>query len=161
MRPTPDRVREAMFSILGDLTDATVLDLFAGTGAIGFEALSRGAKHVTAVEKARPAADAIEANRRSLGIAEETYDLIRADIARALPRLVERRFDLIFADPPYAEATSFAPLILQASLQLLSERGRLILEHARRDPAPESTLELEETRVYGDTALSFYVRRNE
>lgn len=159
MRPTPDRVREALFSILGDLTDATVLDLFAGTGAVGFEALSRGAKHVTAVEKARLAADAIEANRRSLGVPESSYDLIRADIARVLPRLVERRFDLIFADPPYAEAMTFAPAILQASLQLLSDGGRMILEHARRDPAPESLLELAETRVYGDTALSFYVRR--
>ena len=100
VRPTPARVKEALFSILSSqLEDARVLDLFAGSGALGFEAISRGAAHVTFVEAHRPTALAITATAREFGVSERC-EVIAAPAERVATRLRER-YDLIFADPPY------------------------------------------------------------
>jgi 16S rRNA (guanine966-N2)-methyltransferase len=101
IRPTPGRVKEALFSILGDtIVGARVLDLFAGTGAIGFEALSRGAAHVTFVEFHAPAAQAIRGTAADLGV-ERRSTVVCAPAEKAVTR-VSGRFDFVYADPPYA-----------------------------------------------------------
>src|SRR5436305_5485400 len=106
-RPTADRVREALFSALGDVSDMTVLDLFAGSGALGIEALSRGAAQATFVERARPALTALRANLEALDITAQ----IHAGDARALVRNATqagRTYDLVFVDPPYRESERLA-----------------------------------------------------
>jgi 16S rRNA (guanine966-N2)-methyltransferase len=160
-RPTADRVREALFSALGDLTGALVCDLYAGTGALGIEALSRGARRAVFVESARPALGVLRDNLASL-------DLTGA--ARVVPHSVERglellrdegAFDLALLDPPYAELAraAIAAARLAGPLALLAPDGRLVLEHARRDAAPEiAGLVCAATRLYGDTAVSLYTR---
>jgi 16S rRNA (guanine966-N2)-methyltransferase len=165
-RPTADRVREALFSVLGDIEGSEVLDLYAGTGALGIEALSRGAQHATFVEQARPALRALRQNIQQLELGALTTVLPVA-VERALKTAPWSRggFHLIFLDPPYAmvrggrfsdSLTKVAPRGLASAL--LPE-GRIILEHASAEKAPEvSGIALEQTRVYGDTALSFYLR---
>lgn len=160
-RPTSDRVREALFSMLGDVTGARVLDVYAGTGALGIEALSRGAARATFVESARPALAALRENLASLGL---------GDAARVVPLPAERAhadverdgpFELVLADPPYdrlGEAASFL-LRLASAPGALAEGVRVVLEHAARAPAPAlPPLEHRTTRTYGDTAVSLYVR---
>lgn len=159
VRPTSDRVREALFNVLGALDDADVLDICAGTGAIGLEALSRGATAAVAIEQDRHALRAIAANAASLG-AGATHRVVALDLRRALPTLAAegRRFHLIFCDPPWARAPELGRLVLEAARQLLAEGGTVVLEHAARDvsPEPPAGLALGQTRRYGDTALSFY-----
>ena len=120
-RPTADRVREALFSILGDVAELDVLDLFAGSGAFGFEALSRGAASATLVEAARPALAALRANVASLAVADRVH-LVATDVETALARLEKegRRFGLVFLDPPYAAGRG------AATLAALVERGLLV-----------------------------------
>ncbi len=160
-RPTPDRVREALFSILGDVDDLRVLDLYSGTGALAIEALSRGAKDAVLVEKDRSSKAAIEENLETLGL-EDRAELIFSDVARALARLTAsgQRFDLVLADPPYADAAAQLGSILPALPALLCEGGRVVLEHGRRTDPPEAPVGLvfEDTRRYGETALSFYTK---
>ena len=165
-RPTADRVREALFSVLADVEGETVLDLFAGTGALGIEALSRGAAHATFVESARPALRALRQNLHALEL---------GDVTTVLPMAVERvlktppwrgeAFDLVFLDPPYAVlrggcfADALAMAVERGVASSLRSGGRMILEHASPEDAPEvAGFTLEKTRVYGDTALSFYLR---
>jgi 16S rRNA (guanine966-N2)-methyltransferase len=161
-RPTSDRVREALFAVLGDVEGASVLDLYAGSGALAIEALSRGAARALCVERERRAVDALRRNLDALGLADRCTVLAvplaraRAAVARAAP------FDLVLCDPPYDDVDSglLAREIdrLLAS-GLLPEGGRLVLEHATRTPPPElAGLGLEKTRRYGDTTLSFYER---
>lgn len=159
-RPTTDRVREALFSILASrgagLVDGRVLDLFAGTGALGLEALSRGAAHVTFVERDRDALKALHANVTSLGAAKQTRVVAQA-VERALPQLAGP-WDLVFADPPWDDVDDVAPPVLGGLAASLAPGGLVVLEHRAGAPAPEvPVLELEETRRYGDTALAFYV----
>ncbi len=153
-RPTSDRVREALFNILGDLDGAAVLDVCAGTGAIGLEALSRGAASAVAVEHDRHALKALRANAEALGA---PLEVIARDLRQALPAL-ERRFHLVFCDPPWAQAPVIGAQVLDAARRLLVPGGVAILEHAARTPALDAPagLALRETRRYGDTALSFY-----
>ncbi len=165
-RPTSDRVREALFSILGDLEGATVLDLFAGTGALGIEALSRGASHATFVENARPALRALAQNLETLGLGSKAR-VLTTSVERALSAMSwgPEAFDVVFLDPPYREVRdgSFDPALakaIDASLAAsLRGGGRVVLEHAKNALAPDVPgLGLERTRIYGDTALSFYFR---
>lgn len=147
VRPTPDRVREAWFSILGSvITNATVLDLFAGSGALGLEALSRGASHATFVESADRSLQAIRANIASLGV-EERCTVIRGDALRCVTEATEP-WDLVVADPPYAtdHAGQLAALFLRAPFARL-----LSIEHRA-----DCSFEGGETRRYGDTALTFW-----
>jgi 16S rRNA (guanine966-N2)-methyltransferase len=164
-RPTSDRVREALFSILGDMEDVDVLDLFAGTGALGIEALSRGAAHATFVECGAPALRALRRNLTALALEGET-SVFPLRVERALSSVPwgARRFDLVFMDPPYAEIRGgvfpkgLAKAVGQGFSTALKPAARLVLEHASSDAPPAVPgLDVEGTRTYGDTSLSFYV----
>ena len=155
VRPTPARVKEALFSILADRVDnANVLDLFAGTGALGFEALSRGAAHATFVEQHRPTADALRGTARALGLAERTTVLaLPADRAA---RTVEGRYDLVFADPPYAQAYPAAAFAALRERGAIDEQSLVIYEHSSREQAPaDPAFRLQRAAVYGEVALAF------
>lgn len=159
-RPTTDMVREALFSALFDVEDLRVLDLFSGTGAVGLEALSRGAAHVTFVESGRPALAALEQNLARLAVPERQREIVRGPVARALPRLLEAgaRFDLVFADPPYDLADEALALVLEAGRDLLEPDGDLVCEHRGKAPAPVALPGLvhRKTKRYGEAALSYF-----
>jgi 16S rRNA (guanine966-N2)-methyltransferase len=162
LRPTSDRLRETLFDILGpSVRGARVLDGFAGTGAIGIEALSRGAAHVTFVEKDPRAVELIEANLEALGVGrgsarEGEHVIIRAGLADVARRWPDGEFDLIVLDPPYAD-TALSDAIGVAH-PLVTAGTRLIIEHATRHapPAEQSGLRLQRTVKAGDSSLSFY-----
>ena len=161
-RPTAEKVRQALFNILGERTPgARFLDLFAGSGAVGLEALSRGARSAVFVENSREALNALRANIRALG-AEEKASVLPLDWLSALKRLETRGelFDLIFADPPYRLAAATAPgnpLSRLFPCAILKPSGLLILESFARDPEREDVnLRLLRRADYGQTALSFY-----
>lgn len=158
-RPTSDRVREAIFSSLGDVEDLCVLDLYAGSGALGIEALSRGARSVVFVEQAKPAIAVLRANLRDLAL-EARSEIFATAVDRALRHLVRRRFDLLFADPPYAglEAAAKSLAMLVSGDAAVAVGARLVLEHASRDTSPPiAGLTLQRMRKYGDTAVAVYV----
>lgn len=162
-RPTSDRVREALFSVLSaqnaPIEGANVLDLFAGTGALAFESISRGAARATLVDHSPEALQCIAANAKSLGI-ERSIRILRGRAETHIGKLPPQAFQLIFLDPPYADVKepAFHPLLASAAA-LLSEDGVLILEHASSDEAPAiSGLSSSPTRIYGDTALTLYGR---
>ncbi|MCK6550898.1 16S rRNA (guanine(966)-N(2))-methyltransferase RsmD, partial [Myxococcota bacterium] len=159
-RPTSDRVREALFSILFDVEGARVLDLFAGTGAFGLEALSRGAVHATFVEQARAALDALDRNVRELSIPQVAIEVRAQRVDRALAALARagRRFELVFADPPYDDADTVLPAILPAITALLAPGGRVVLEarSTSEPPGPPPGLASTDARRYGETLLAFY-----
>ena len=157
LRPTSDRLRETLFNILAPrIEGARVLDGYAGTGAVGIEALSRGAAHVTFVEQDRRAAGLIEDNLRALGVTSR-YAIIRAGFAGAAAR-VTGPFEIIFLDPPYGAAE--LDEALQAAAPLTAGNTLLIVEHATRDAAPVAMGPLVRTRELkqGDSALAFYQR---
>jgi len=162
-RPTSDRVREALFSIIEarlDLEGVLVLDLFAGSGALGLEALSRGAASATLVDEARTAQQTIASNADQLGLAGQCT-LLRLEVGAALALLERegRRFDLVLADPPYADDPDV--LLEEISRRgLLADGGLLLLEHSRRTTPAErcGELALVLRRRYGDTQLSLYQR---
>ena len=155
LRPTSDKLRETLFNILSPVIEgARVLDGYAGTGAVGIEALSRGAAHVTFVERDRRAQALIAANLAACGVADG-YVIIRAGIERAAADLPPASFDLVLLDPPYEHDAATA---IQAVAALLAANGTLVLEHARRRTTPASVGELTRTRevVSGDSALALY-----
>jgi len=158
-RPTADRVREALFSILGDVEDLDVLDLFAGSGALGLEALSRGARHATFVETAHAAVQAIRANVESLDVRARTR-LVSGEVRRALRdiKTAGGGIGLVFLDPPYASAETAAVLADLDAADVLLDGAWIVLEHASRTEPPPGTSRrtLRFTRTYGDTALTFY-----
>lgn len=158
-RPTTDRVREALFSALGSVAGARVLDLYAGTGALGIEALSRGAASAVFVESARPALAALRENLRSLDLASVTR-VVGEPVGRAVARLAAEAgasppFDLVFADPPYDDVDA-ALDALEGLLPVLAPDARIVLEHAtRRPPRAPAALAPGRARTYGDTTLLF------
>ena len=154
-RPMTDRAREALFNILGDISGLAVLDAYAGSGALGLEALSRGARQVIGIESARPAAAAIRRNVAALSL-EDRYHLVEQPLERWLPTAAADRFDLIMADPPYQQTDL---QVLDELARRLTEAGLLVLKHSRRVAAPEfSQLQLLKHRSYADNALSVYGR---
>ena len=167
IRPTSDRAREALFSILGDTVQgAQVLDLFAGTGALGLEAFSRRASFVVFVDHSRLALDLIKKNILLClsGYSGECelrviqHDLAKEIPIRKLPPEVEAGFDLIFADPPYGKNISLSVLDSINKSNLLKDDGMLIVEERFNVDPPEqlSHLSLVEKRVYGENAFWLY-----
>ncbi|VAX19045.1 16S rRNA (guanine(966)-N(2))-methyltransferase [hydrothermal vent metagenome] len=175
IRPTSDKVREALFGIIGSrIKDASFLDLFGGTGAVGFEAVSRGASDVTIVEA--DSIDLIRKNGVKLKIEKsEQLHLVRSDAAEAM-KMIEKRgemFDFIFADPPWHEG--YEAETIKNVAGILASDGTLILEAYYKTKPPETSkmsktsempepdsgqkpgLRLKDSRRYGDTALHFYV----
>jgi 16S rRNA (guanine966-N2)-methyltransferase len=155
LRPTSDRLRETLFNILmPGIRGARVLDGYAGTGAVGIEALSRGAAHVTFVEQDPRAGALIARNLARCGVADR-HVIIRASLAASTARL-GGPFDIVFLDPPYGAAELAGGL--EAGASLLAHGGLLVIEHARRDAAPEGISGLRRTRelLQGDSALAFY-----
>ena len=160
-RPTAAKVREAIFNILGPPPGGSVLDLYAGTGSLGLEALSRGADRVVFVERDRHALGVLRHNLRELGFAPRAT-VIAADVRTGLRRLAgsvqgEDRFSWVFMDPPYAAETE-AILSELSSADLLAGCAVVIVEHDKRHRPPPSLggLFLTDRREYGDTELSFY-----
>jgi 16S rRNA (guanine966-N2)-methyltransferase len=148
-----------MFSMLGNVTEAHVLDLYAGSGALGIEALSRGARRAVFVEKDRAALATLRQNLATLHLVDVS-DVIATTVSRAQPLLRGRAFDLVLVDPPYADAARAAGEVsrLAESEHGLAQGARIVIEHASRDPAPVVAGGVRQrTRVYGDTALSCYV----
>ena len=160
-RPTSDRVREALFSSLGrQVLDAHVLDLFAGSGALGLEALSRGAGTVVFVEQQRQNAAIVRENLTALGFGGQA-DLMIRDFAAALKALGrgEQRFDLIFLDPPYDSDFLHRSMETIDTLDLLRAEGVVVAEHRRNlELNPPSSLLITSKKQYGDTALTFLER---
>jgi 16S rRNA (guanine966-N2)-methyltransferase len=162
-RPTSDRVREALFGILaaaGAIEGARVLDLYAGTGALALEALSRGAADATLVESSGAALGVLRANVGALGLGARAR-VLELDVERAAARIAGAGpFDIVLADPPWAHVDSGAAeraLAHIVSAGALKAGGWFVLEHSSRSPPPAvALLERLETRVYGDTALTFY-----
>ena len=152
VRPTSDRVREALFSILGDISGLRVLDLFAGSGALAIEALSRGAASAVLVENDRPALDAIRANLEPL--ADVEAEVVRAD---ALRWLDGRRgpFDLVFVDPPYSSARKLAGPLTQKLSAALSPEALIVSESDKRDPMTLA-FPLADERIYGHTRIAIH-----
>lgn len=159
LRPTSDRLRETLFNVLAPrVAGARVLDVYAGSGAVGIEAISRGAAHVTFVESDRRAQALVAENLERCGIAEG-YAIIRASAARAFDTLRSSPsfvpFDIVLLDPPYDHPAAQALTGVDA---LVGSGGLVVFEHARRTTAPETIGRLARTRdlVSGDSALAFY-----
>jgi len=162
-RPTSDRLRETLFNILAPRSQAVrFLDLCAGTGAVGIEALSRGAAHVVFVDQSRKMCGLIEANLKSLDIASDAYQIVQIDASDYLKRRVKKcelPFNIVFFDPPYA-ADYDEPLnfIGEHSSQILDAEGVLIVEHYKKKELPGQFSGLTRYRELkqGDSVLSFY-----
>lgn len=151
-RPTSDRVREALFSILADVEGARVLDLFAGSGALAIEALSRGAASAVLVDNDRRALDAARANLAPLeGIDARVVD---ADALSWLRRASDS-YDLVFVDPPYSCAGRLAGPLSQALPAVLSPNARIVSESDKRDPLTLA-FPLSTERIYGDTRVAIH-----
>ena len=168
IRPTADRLRETLFNVLcaGDpaaLAESTWLDLYAGTGAVGIEALSRGARMVYFVESSKAAADLIAANLMSLGIASG-FQIVKTEVGKALRQLEAAGSiaDFVFLDPPYSMQDEYAKTMAAlAESKLLGDRSMVIAEHQKKFDPGDTFGELRRYRklVQGDAALSFYRRQ--
>jgi 16S rRNA (guanine966-N2)-methyltransferase len=153
-RPTADRVREALFSMLGDVSGARVLDLYAGSGALGIEALSRGACAVTFVDRDPRAVAAIRRNLDAVGAEQE---VLRGDAMRYLGRAEAGSFDLVFLDPPYDSAGRLGDSLSERLPRILRERALIVTESHKRKPL-ELDLPLLRERIYGDTRIAVHRR---
>lgn len=155
VRPTSDRLRETLFNILApEIEGARVLDVYAGTGAVGLEALSRGAQWVTFIEHDRRTVALLRQNVAQCGA--EACAIVARDAVEALQSPTPEPFDIVFLDPPYASAARDVALRLAAAH--VAPGGVLVLEHATREPAPETAgaLTHSRTRRQGDSSLTFY-----
>ena len=162
MRPTSDRLRETLFNILGPaVEDSLFVDLYAGTGAIGIEAISRGAKEVVLVEEHAASARLIQENLKALGASTGTAEVMAVPAAKALEKLAARHrmADFVFLDPPYKDQEERL-LVLEFldESHLLAPQGLVIVEHSSKVELPKRFMRLERMRVVeqGDAALSFY-----
>ncbi len=163
-RPTSDRLRETLFNILNPKIDddTRFLDLCAGTGAVGIEAVSRGAKFAAFVDKSRRACALIEENLDLLEIPEEQTEVFCSSAEKFIARNKENLWDFIFYDPPYQE--NYRLLLFEIgenASQLLTDEGTLIIEHRVKNVLPETVGEISRRRVLkqGETQLSFYERK--
>jgi 16S rRNA (guanine966-N2)-methyltransferase len=153
-RPTSDRVREAVFSILGPIDGLRVLDLFAGSGAMGIESLSRGAAEATLVDSSAASIAAIRRNLSALEL-EATVSHEKAEIFLERARRDGRQYDLVFVDPPYRRASSLSQRLSAALTPVLSRGARVVAESDRREPLELSLAPLDRRR-YGDTLILIF-----
>jgi len=156
VRPTSDKVKQALFNILGEkVNKASFLDLFAGAGGIGIEALSRGAERVVFVDDARDSLHVIKKNIELIGFSKRT-EIVGAKVEKYLKKASEQ-FDIVFLDPPYTfEQEPVLDLIAESGI--LNPDAIVIAEHFKKQPSPKQVGELMLSReaVYGDTVLAFY-----
>lgn len=162
VRPTQNKVRKAFFDILGDFVkDCDVLELFAGSGSVGIEAFSYGAKDVTFVDNDVRCLKIIEDNLKNLGLV--SYRLYKMDSIEAVDFLANRgqSFDLIFLDPPYGQGLAKNSLLRLGACDILNPSGFVVLEHSKREELPgiEGGLTLYKRKKYGEAFLSIYDRR--
>ena len=156
-RPFTDRAKEALFSSLGGrVADARVLDLYAGSGSLGIEALSRGAREATFVEKSWRALQSIEANLDACGF---TGTVVSSDVAEFLAKSTGQ-FDLVFVDPPYSLSLALVNNVLAAAADRLAEGGTMVVHRRAGEtpPTPPIPTELSDERRYGDTQLYVFTR---
>ncbi|OPL15650.1 MAG: hypothetical protein AVO39_07440 [delta proteobacterium MLS_D] len=159
IRITSDRVKEALFNILGSVEGARFLDMFAGTGNVGIEALSRGAAAAVFIEIRSSHAAVIRTNVERCGFGDH-FEIIRASFDRGAALLRERkeRFDVIFADPPYERGLAERAVNVLCEASLLAPGGVVVVEHSAREQFDGTGgLVLKDRRSYGDTVLSFFV----
>lgn len=160
IRPTSNKVREALFSILGGkVPEADVLDLFAGSGSLGLEALSRGAQSAVFVENNAKCAAVIRRNINSLEVSGKAK-VIQLNVPQAIKKISKSKFDLIFMDPPYFKDWVKKILIIISQYDILRGLGLCVFEHHKKEMVPEEAeglVRFRQTR-YGDTVLSFYRR---
>ncbi len=176
VRPTQDKVRESVFNIIGGYPDgATVLDLFAGSGAYGLEAISRGANSVLFVDNNVNSIKAIRHNIEGLSLENQTK-VVKADVLKLIPKLYTNKYnyDLVFLDPPYwkemfiskdgEKVVSMAKktLIMLDEYDILMPSGLIVAEHHLKDDLGAlKTLELKKSAIYGDTKVSFFKKKRE
>jgi len=155
LRPTPSKVRQALFNILGSVDGFHVLDLYAGSGMMALEALSRGAESAISIEQDRRAVKALQQSCTTLNLAD-TWSIHAGSVEQRLSRLAGKKFDLIFADPPYAQGFSeaFPELLAQHDIDC----GQLVIEESSRiQPNWPDGWVCQQTRRYGDTCLHFLI----
>ncbi len=163
IRPATARVRESVFQILGNLEGMEVLDLFAGTGSVGLEALSRGARHVVFVDSGIPAVKLLLKNLTQIGLLDQAHVLKKsANAAIEILFQKKQQFDLIFLDPPYDRGLIDSTLKKLHQFDLLLPNGEIICEHSPRElPTFLSGLRLVDQRKYGQTYVSFLRKKHE
>ena len=161
IRPTSDKVKEALFNIIGPrIIESRFLDLFAGTANIGIEALSRGAKHVTFVEKKVSSVELMKRNLQLCGFTN--FEIIHYDVLKIIPSLNnrQRKFGIIFIDPPYNSDLALKTLELLSITNIVEQDHLIIVEHGQKNPLKEQIGDLSSQRIekFGDTLLSFYLK---
>jgi 16S rRNA (guanine966-N2)-methyltransferase len=162
IRPTPDKVKGAIFNILGErIIESSFLDLFAGTGAVGIEALSRGAKEVIFADNSIKAINLVKENTLRFQIPNSKFQIVRADSIEIIKKFSPSQFDLIFLDPPYKSDLGEKALLEISNHNILKEDGEVIWEHYYKSVVSGqwsvvSRLQLKRTIRYGDTSLSFF-----
>ena len=165
IRPTQDRVREAIFNILGNISGKSVLDLFSGSGAFGLESISRGASKATFVENNIRCVQTIEKNLESLQIPANQYDVIKRSALRAVYDFEAEglNYDIVFMDPPYHKELAKNCLINLDSCDILSQFATVVVEHYKLDELSFDleTLVIDKEREYGDTVITFLKRNIE
>jgi 16S rRNA (guanine(966)-N(2))-methyltransferase RsmD len=162
IRPTQDKVRKAVFDILGDISELTFLELFAGSGAVGFEALSRGAAELTLVEFNHDSILAIKRNIALLNAEGCNLYHLEADKAIKILSMNKKRFDIIFIDPPYHKDMGKKILQTLEGYDILSPNGLIVVQHSRLEELPIDGLKfsLIKEAKYGDTWLSIFSHAN-
>ncbi|GAA3651712.1 16S rRNA (guanine(966)-N(2))-methyltransferase RsmD [Asaccharospora irregularis] len=160
VRPTTDRVKESLFNIISSyVMESNVLDLFAGTGSLGIECLSRGANKCVFVDNSKESIEIVKSNIKKARF-EESSIIINSDFKDATNKLYvqKNKFDIIFMDPPYYKNMFIEAIDRINGLELLAEEGILVIEHDIKDEFPEKIGKLEKSRhkKYGNTALTFY-----
>ena len=161
IRPTQDKVRKAVFDILGDISGLTFLELFAGSGAVGFEALSRGVAELTLVEFSRDSVIAIRRNIDLLNATQCTLYHLEAEKAIKLLSLDKKTFDIVFIDPPYNQGMGKKILQTLEGYDILAPCGLIIVQHSRLEELPKDNLrwDLIKEAKYGDTWLSIFRKK--
>lgn len=158
VRPTTARVRESLFAIMGDFADCVVVDGFAGTGALGCEALSRGADYVYFFDKSPSSIEVIEENVGRIG-AEDITRIIGVSFTKGL-KVLEHEPDIIFLDPPYDQGLLAPALDALANCERITAQALLVVEQSTKEPVSDHpAFEVDDERIYGDTRIRFLLRK--